>query len=388
MLIDLRFVRLLALLPLLLATLPSTVRGEDPVDSLPPRVEPETALVPGGEFLMGEESSADASPPHRVRIAPFYLDKTEVTNEEYLAYCRATGHSLPEFWGMDVYRSGPDFPRHPVVGVSWGDAVEYAKWRGARLPTEAEWEYAARGGLAGMRYAFGDSLSADLYAPTGSTGDGGPSPVASFPANGFGLHDMTGNVSEWVRDRYDPHYYEKSPVEDPSGPTAGTFRVIRGGGWHTGPGCTSVAFRNALRSNWLDFNVGFRCAKYAGDSAALTMEKALADSGLAGGIRRYWETREAEPGAFYFDEIEFDEMGSRLAEAKKPIDALEVLLLNAQAFPESFNAHDSLGKAYERVGLGETAVREYERALELNSMCRSAREALERWKAEAPAGVE
>ncbi|RPJ48764.1 MAG: hypothetical protein EHM19_01690 [Candidatus Latescibacterota bacterium] len=343
---------------------------------------PEMVLVPGGEFQMGDDESSDAAPVHRVRVSPFHIDKTEVTNAEYRAFCEATGHDLPEFWGMDVFRSGPDFPNHPVVGVSWGDAVEYAEWRGARLPTEAEWEYAARGGLGGARYAFGDSLRSDMYAPTGVVGDGGPSPVASFPPNGFGLHDMTGNVNEWVRDRYDPGYYALSPVEDPPGPAAGTFRVFRGAGWHTGPGCTGVAFRNALRSNWLDFNLGFRCAKSAGASAALEMEKAFADSGLGGGIRRAWEMRRAEPGAFYFDEAELKEMGDRLVTDRRPVEALEVCLLTLRLFPESAHAHAALAEAYERVGLRESAVRHYEKALELVPRLKAAREALERFEAE------
>jgi formylglycine-generating enzyme required for sulfatase activity len=366
---------------MLLSARPLFGEGEAP-ESTAGREEPEMVLIPGGEFLMGKDETADASPVHRVRLSPFYLDKNEVTNAEYEAYCEATGQRLPEFWGMDVFRSGPDYPDHPVVGVSWRDAVDYAKWRGARLPTEAEWEYAARGGLVGTDFAFGDSLRSDLYAPTGYVGEGGPSPVAAFPPNGFGLYDVTGNVSEWVQDRYDPHYYERSPTLDPTGPTAGTFRVFRGGGWHTGPGCTGVFFRNALRSNWLDFNVGFRCARSAGLSGALEMEKAFADSALGGGLRRYWEMRAAEPGGYYFDELEFNEMGYRLVSGKKPIEALQVFLLNVQAFPESANAHDSLAEAYERVGLRELAIRHYRKALELNPRLRTAREALDRFEAE------
>lgn len=374
-----------ALLSALRAAPAGGAESAAPPDPAARRDGPEMVLVPGGEFLMGDDESSDAAPVHRVRVPPFHIDKTEVTNAEYLRFCEATTHPLPEFWGMDVFRSGPDFPNHPVVGVSWGDAVEYAAWRGARLPTEAEWEYAARGGLVRAEYAFGDSLRSDMYAPTGAVGKVGPSPVASFPPNGFGLHDMTGNVNEWVRDRYDPEYYRRSPVENPRGPASGTFRVFRGGGWHTGPGCTGVAFRNALRSNWLDFNLGFRCAKSAGASAALEMEKAFADSGLGGGIRRAWEMRRAGPGEFYFDETEMNDMGYRLVSDRRPIEALEVFLLIVRVFPESPNAYDSLAEAYERVGLRESAIAHYEKALELYPRLKTAREALERFEAEKDA---
>jgi sulfatase modifying factor 1 len=217
-------------------------------------------LIPGGEFEMGDESKYDGRPVHRVHVDSFYIDAREVTNAEYLAFCEATGRSLPEFWGVERFRSGPDFPDHPVVGVSWYDAAAYAEWRGKRLPTEAEWEYAARGGLVGEPYPHGGTLSPEdgNYSKSEL---GGPVPVGSYPPNGYGLYDMLGNVCEWVHDRYHPDYYAVSPADNPAGPEEGDLRVIRGGGWHTGPACTFVFHRNALRGNWLDFNVGFRCAR-------------------------------------------------------------------------------------------------------------------------------
>ena len=220
----------------------------------------ELVLVPGGEFLMGSDSEGDHSPVHKVYVDSFYMDKHEVTNAQYLKFCKETGHRLPEFWGMDGFRCGPDYPNYPVVGVSWHDTVEYAAWCDKRLPTEAEWEYAARGGLVGMSYPSGETLhlSDGNYTESGKAG---PVAVGSYPANGFGLYDMQGNVVEWVWDFYDPDYYSSSPSANPRGPESGKFRVIRGGGWHSGPYCNRVYLRNALPPSWVDFNVGFRCAK-------------------------------------------------------------------------------------------------------------------------------
>jgi sulfatase modifying factor 1 len=229
-------------------------------------------LIPAGEFIMGKDvegdPEADHSPAHRVRIDAFYLDKNEVTNAQYLEYCEQTGARLPEFWGMEVFRSGPDFPDHPVVGISAREAQKYAEWAGKRLPTEAEWEYAARGGLSGADYPHGELLEETdanywSWPELQSTGDR-LMPAGSYAANGYGLHDMAGNVAEWVADFYDADYYEQSPFENPAGPERGEFQVIRGGGWHTGPGCVRVWFRNGLPANWRDFNVGFRCARAAG----------------------------------------------------------------------------------------------------------------------------
>ncbi|KPJ60970.1 MAG: hypothetical protein AMJ46_04125 [Latescibacteria bacterium DG_63] len=217
-------------------------------------------MIPGGEFVMGSGTEGDHSPAHKVHIDSFYMDKYEVTNAQYLLFCKETGRKMPEFWGIDKFRCGPDFPDHPVIGVSSYDAEAYAEWCGKRLPTEAEWEYAARGGLEGKDFPSGDTIDSTL-ANCSRSGTGGTVPVGSYPANGFGLHDMAGNVCEWVSDYYDGEYYSRSPTDNPKGPETEKFRVIRGGGWHSGPHCSRVYFRNALRGSWIDFNVGFRCAK-------------------------------------------------------------------------------------------------------------------------------
>lgn len=226
----------------------------------PQRSEAEMVLIPAGEFLMGADTEGDDSPIHAVYIDAFYMDKFEVTNGEYLAFCEDAGWRLPEFWGMEAFHSTSDFPDHPIVGVSWSDAKAYAEWAGRRLPTEAEWEYAARGGLDGMIYPDGDTLDPTL-ANHRRSGIRGTVAVGSYPPNGFGLHDMAGNVVEWVADCYDADYYKISPPRNPRGPEKGKLRVIRGGGWHSGPSCNRVHYRNALPANWKDFAVGFRCAR-------------------------------------------------------------------------------------------------------------------------------
>ena len=120
----------------------------------------EMALIPGGNFVMGKSGEAEDCPAREVHVSAFYLDRREVTNAQYARFCEATRRPLPEFWGIKQYHSGTDFPDHPVVGISWDDAKAFAKWAGKRLPTEAEWEYAARGGLAGANYPNGDTIDA------------------------------------------------------------------------------------------------------------------------------------------------------------------------------------------------------------------------------------
>ena len=227
----------------------------------PEVIKAEMVLIPGGEFLMGKDEEGDCSPAHKVYLDSFYIDKYEVTNARYLEFCTQTDRKLPEFWGMAEFHSGPDFANYPVVGITWNDAKAYAEWAGKRLPTEAEWEYAARGGLKGMNYPNGDEVDSTRanYSVEGIMR--GTVPVSSYLPNGYGLYNMAGNVWEWVSDYYDGDYYENSPYKNPQGSEDGKFRVIRGGGWHSGPYCNRVYYRKALPSNWVDFAVGFRCAK-------------------------------------------------------------------------------------------------------------------------------
>jgi iron(II)-dependent oxidoreductase len=221
----------------------------------------EMVSVPAGEFTMGRNSGSptDWQPEHRVRIDSFYIDRYEVTNRQYFEYCQATGNPLPEFWGMKEFRSGPDYPDHPVVGVTHSDAEKYARWAGKRLPTEAEWEYASRGGLSDKNFPGGDKLDSTL-ANFGKKYKG-IIRVGSFPPNGYGLYDMSGNVWEWVSDYYGSDYYSVSPAYNPPGPERSRFKVIRGGSWHSGAMCNQTFYRNGLSPSWVDFAVGFRCAK-------------------------------------------------------------------------------------------------------------------------------
>jgi len=226
----------------------------------PQAVPAEMVLIPAGDFLMGVDSKKDDSPAHKVHLSAFYLDKYQVTNAQYAEFCAATGNMLPEFWGLDRFRSGPGYPNHPVVGVSWFDALAYAEWCGKRLPSEAEWEYAARGGLAGLIFPYGDDPD-PARMNFSAAKLGGPVAVGSYPPNGFGLHDMAGNVVEWVADFYAEGYYKPAPAVSPKGPEKGRFRVLRGGGWHSGASCCRVHYRNALVPQWKDIAVGFRCAR-------------------------------------------------------------------------------------------------------------------------------
>ena len=193
-------------------------------------------IIPGGSFTMGKtiQGGADFSPAHTVILDSFYMDIHEVTNADYKLFCEATGYQYPEFWNTEPFRSGDNYPHHPVVGVSWSDANKYAAWAGKRLPTEAEWEYAARGGLKGKEYHNGDTLGRIEEKKSRNPWVNGIVQVSLFKPNGYGLYDMDGNVWEWVADGFDENYYKESPVDKPKGPVNKFDRVIRSGSWHSG----------------------------------------------------------------------------------------------------------------------------------------------------------
>ena len=230
-------------------------------------------LIPDGVFLMGDtlnEGYTHDLPVHEVYLDAYYIDAYEVTNAQYKKFIDATGHPAPAYWDNPIFNA----PNQPVVGVSWYDAVAYAEWSGKRLPTEAEWEKAARGGLEGMRYPWGNTLA---HNDANYDGTGGidiwtySAPVGSFPPNGYGLYDMAGNVLEWCLDWYDPDYYSISPRNNPKGPDTGTYRVLRGGSWHS---YFEFVLRVTNRLNYRPTNtdsaVGFRCAEVSNSVTKIT----------------------------------------------------------------------------------------------------------------------
>jgi formylglycine-generating enzyme len=256
-------------------------------------------LIPGGSFDMGTDDGMPfEGPVHRVTVKLFCMDEREVTVAEFSRFVEAT-HYLTEAekygWSVvfDVKTgewsrvdganwrhpegSGTTTQRdEPVVQISWNDANAYAKWAGKRLPTEAEWEFAARGGLIGKTYAWGDDLRpggkpvANWWQGvfpdrnTGEDGFLGRAKVGSFSPNGYGLFDMAGNVWEWTSAWYSEDYYSKSPSQDPKGPPSGEERVIRGGSWMCAENFCSnyrVAARSHSSPDTGLNNLGFRCVK-------------------------------------------------------------------------------------------------------------------------------
>ncbi|MCY3743850.1 MAG: formylglycine-generating enzyme family protein [Candidatus Poribacteria bacterium] len=234
-------------------------------------------LIPAGEFRMGSNNGErDEKPVHTVYLDAFYIDKHEVTVAEYKEFVEATGHRpLPE----SVERTSPT-DQHPVVQVSWQDAMAYAKWAGKRLPTEAEWEKAARGGLIAQDYPWGDAIDASSANYNKNTKSGAhderATPVGAYPANGYGLHDMSGNVAEWCLDTYHRKFYADAPRDNPIAgaenvqqaiTNAGVSkekRVVRGGSWSFNAKSVRVANRLAEKPSLLSSDVGFRCVKVVG----------------------------------------------------------------------------------------------------------------------------
>ena len=265
---------------------PQTILGKDGAPMV---------LIPAGEFQMGSGPSStylsDTIPAHTVYLDSFYIDIHEVTLGQYNQFIRATGHR-PLLDNISVY-SPRD--RHPVVFVSWHDAIAYAKWAGKRLPTEAEWEKAARGGLVGKEHPWGDTVvdgtqcnCADkslskVWDREGNDGDNWAdkniddgyvytAPVGSYPPNGYGLYDMAGNVWEWCFDAYDENFYANSPYRNPIADIIvkdqenniidiNKLRVSRGASWNDGPLSVWIASRREVDPHVRWGNTGFRCVK-------------------------------------------------------------------------------------------------------------------------------
>lgn len=225
----------------------------------------ELIFIKGANFKMGTDLASYAAPRHDVQVDSFYIAKYEVTNAQYKKFCDKTKRKYPENpnWAFDsdYFLNKPDYP---VINVSWSDAAAYAKWAGGRLPTEAEWEYAAAGGKT-TKFYWGDDFSSDYVNSLNEAGRKDKweytSPVGSFPPNPFGLYDMLGNVWEWVADWHDYNYYKHSPRKNPKGPKSGIEKISKGGGWMDRlPYDHAYAYRNQNSPDYKIRYLGFRIA--------------------------------------------------------------------------------------------------------------------------------
>jgi formylglycine-generating enzyme len=227
-----------------------------------PGVDASLVLIDATQFTMGSENGGDDERPvHRVRVDAFGIGTCQVTNAEYARFLQACGANPPPFW------SDPKFndPDQPVVAVSWFDAMAYCEWLSRvaggrfRLPHEAEWECAARGGMEQKLYPWGDD-PAQSRPGYGERWITGPERRARGEPNGYGLYDMCENVHEWCGDRYRADYYASSPDRNPRGPETGTRRVSRGGSWRHHVKISRCAARSSLPPDYRYADYGFRVA--------------------------------------------------------------------------------------------------------------------------------
>ncbi|MBM3738171.1 MAG: formylglycine-generating enzyme family protein [Acidobacteria bacterium] len=232
--------------------------------------EPGMVFIPAGEFDRGRTyDNPDAKlawypnplkddlPVRKIYLGAFYLDESEVTIGAYARYVAKRGRQAPPSWPQGKAPAGKD--SHPVADVSWHDATAYCAALGKRLPTEAEWERSSRGLADGRKYPWGDREPS--AADARFDGLDGPVPVCSKPRNAFGLCDMAGNVWEWNADWYGRDYYSEAPDQNPPGPAAGSYRVIRGGSWFDVSKFLVCSYRSWARPAERSPNIGFRCAK-------------------------------------------------------------------------------------------------------------------------------
>ena len=265
-------------------------------------------FIPESDFLMGKSDSHDqhagheqhdqhkhhghknvdfGKPEHKVYLDSFYIDKFEITNAQFFNFMNAGGYTNEEYWTPDgwqwrltnkitqplwwlhenkeLYKSGPDYPDHAVTGVSWYEAMAYAKWIGKLLPTEAQWEKAARGISGNRNYPWGNDAPDCSYANysdekydfcEGSVSMVGKREKGKSP---YGIYDMAGNVWEWCRDTYSAHYYSESPYKNPQGPSNEEQRILRGGSWVNMKDFISSTYRRSADPDLRDYFNGFRC---------------------------------------------------------------------------------------------------------------------------------
>ena len=246
------------------APMPSISRvAEPPAKLIGTRQDTPMVLIPAGEFAMGSDrGQEDEQPVHRVSVKPFYLDIYEVTVSRYSEFLAAQKPETPFKWNEAT--AGPH-EQKPVAGVNWYDARDYCRWVGKRLPTEAEWEIAARGN-EGRIYPWGSVHPTKAHANAGQTrwqGYDALSNVGRYELGKTpdGVYDLAGNLWEWVADLYDPTYYQFSARDNPKGPSAGPLRALRGGAWNN----DSMTIRSANRAGYAPDtrrnDVGFRCAR-------------------------------------------------------------------------------------------------------------------------------
>ncbi len=229
--------------------------------------------VPAGNFLMGSTDSdpttlADEKPQHTVYLDAFWIDQTEVTNAMYAKCVSAGACNQPASVGSvthSSYYGNSEFDYYPVIDVNWNMADAYCKWAGGQLPTEAQWEKAARGS-DGRTYPWGEGIDCSHanYSPSsGSACEGDTTAVGSYEAgkSPYGAYDMAGNVEEWVDDWYSDTYYSNSPSSNPLGSNSGQYRVYRGGDWHYEEAIAKSRFRDWMKPEYADSFTGFRCAR-------------------------------------------------------------------------------------------------------------------------------
>ncbi len=213
----------------------------------------EMIFVQGGKFKMGSDEYADERPMHVVELKSYSIDKYPVTVKQYKDFCKSTRRSIPKVpkWGW--------FENHPIVNITWEDANAYAKWVGKRLPTEAEWEYAARGGLKNKGYKYSGCNNIDDVAWYFNNSNNQTNPIGKKLPNELGIHDMSGNVREWCNDWYT--YYTNLPQINPIGPEAGEYKLLRGGSWNLNEFGCRITVRCSYSHEVYDDYIGFRCVQ-------------------------------------------------------------------------------------------------------------------------------
>jgi sulfatase modifying factor 1 len=249
---------------------------DDADDKLAQALDGSVVQVPAGKFLRGSNAEdLDERPQHQLYLDAFEIDKYEVTNVQYHRFLELSRRNAPQLWPGRYVHLAPErnpnwhdgiYPpgeaTYPAAGITWQNAADYCAWVGKRLPSEAEWEKAARA-TDGRTYPWGDAWDAS-NANTSETGLRYPQPVGSYPsgASPYGALDMAGNVWEWVADLYDREYYSHAPERNPQGPPSGTGeRILRGGAWDSSPAQARASYRNATHFFGPNFRVGFRCAR-------------------------------------------------------------------------------------------------------------------------------